>query len=583
MILNDTQTHAAYQIDSTTPAIDRNGRRPWSAWTALVLALVIAGPIFVCLPLTNDTEYYDLQTRNILNGGVLYRDMLEPNLAGVVWVHLVIRTLGGFHSEVMRLADLTLWGVALTLLYRWLRSAGTRAGVAAWTVTAIAWCYLSQSEWSHCQRDGWLLPWAFGGLWLRQRQTLRMIAPDSRLLPIAGWSCVEGVIWACGFWIKPHIAFPAAAAWLVSAAIARRPGRSAADLAGLLIGGGLVGAAGCAWLIATGAWEPFWTTVREWHPDYVRAGREHWRLWRLAGTVYRFAPWSLLVPVALVPAVKWLTARRSVDGDAPSDRSHDIQQKLLASAWLGWLAQTLLLQHQFDYVFVPVVVLSIVMVARWVADWSAWPVRMPAGIVFLGLALFGSPVLRSDRLAAWPRCWREGSSPAVRQTLALWTNPNWKDLQRAEAYLRRQGVRNHDVLCFHNSLIYLYQDLGLRPPTRFVYPESMLIYFPSRRREILRDLRAQHPDFVVTDLLSIGLRPDQAQQPGLTPRDPFPQSVPDQVRKSYPWNLPVVFRAGSVLVHKAAPAGARLASTADQNTAAQPDGQQAASPEGTVR
>lgn len=576
--MNATETHAAYQTDKSTSGSTAQPTRPWAAWTALVLTLVVAGPLFVCLPLTNDAEYYDLQAANVLQGGVLYRDMLEPNLPGVVWLHMLVRTLGGFRSEILRIADLAIWGVALTLLYCWFKASGARTHVAAWIAAGGLWCYVSQTEWVHCQRDGWLFPWAIGGAWLRQRQIARMLSDSATARSIAAWAFLEGVIWACGFWIKPYIAIPGLAAWLLSALLVRRPSRVLPDLTGLLVGGGLVGLAGIAWLVSTGAWEPFWSTVREWNPGYFQAGREHWRVARLLGAAFRFGPWSLLVLPAFVPAALWLKAVFRADPDSPRR-----QHALLAVIWVAWLAQTLLLQHQFDYVFVPVVVLSFVMVATWVAEWPAWPMRMPVSMVFLGLVLVGSPVLRPERLAVWSRCWSEGSSTAVRQRLALVHNPHWEDLQRAERFLRDHDAHDRNVLCYHNSLVYLYQDLGLRPPTRYVYLESYLAFFRDRRRSILEEVRAAGATYVVTDLLSTGLRAEQARLPGRRKDDPYPPQFPDAARRQYPWNLPVVFRAGSILIHRASPAVAGVASNGVHSVTATTAGQPANSTEGKLR
>ena len=77
----------------------------WSV-VALLLLSLISLPIVVCMPLTSDTVLYDLQARNILDGGVMYRDILEPNLPGAVWIHLLVRSIAGWSLEVMRCADL---------------------------------------------------------------------------------------------------------------------------------------------------------------------------------------------------------------------------------------------------------------------------------------------------------------------------------------------------------------------------------------------------------------------------------------------------------------------------------------------
>ena len=41
-----------------------------------------------------------------MQGDVLYRDALENNLPGMLWLHVAVRSLLGWSSEVLRLVDL---------------------------------------------------------------------------------------------------------------------------------------------------------------------------------------------------------------------------------------------------------------------------------------------------------------------------------------------------------------------------------------------------------------------------------------------------------------------------------------------
>jgi len=66
-------THHTFQLH-------RMNRLSIFLWSLLLLLLVSQFPIFVQQTLTPDTVLYDLQARCLLNGGVLYRDILEPNL-----------------------------------------------------------------------------------------------------------------------------------------------------------------------------------------------------------------------------------------------------------------------------------------------------------------------------------------------------------------------------------------------------------------------------------------------------------------------------------------------------------------------
>ena len=71
-----------------TPATvgDRSG--PWALWAGwglFALLLLLALPLFLCLPLTPDVLLYDICARNVLQGGVHYRNVCENNMPGVVW------------------------------------------------------------------------------------------------------------------------------------------------------------------------------------------------------------------------------------------------------------------------------------------------------------------------------------------------------------------------------------------------------------------------------------------------------------------------------------------------------------------
>ena len=83
-----------------------NRSNPTLPLVLLSALCVIAVPLFVRMPLTNDAEQYDLQADVVRRGGVLYRDALEPNLPGVVWVHVGVRRLLGESSEALKAFDL---------------------------------------------------------------------------------------------------------------------------------------------------------------------------------------------------------------------------------------------------------------------------------------------------------------------------------------------------------------------------------------------------------------------------------------------------------------------------------------------
>src|SRR5437879_5514981 len=74
----------------------------------LLLLLAVHLPAFLRMPLDTDVTQYDLCARTVLRGGVFYRDALDTNLPGMLWCQMAIRSLAGWSSEALRVADAAL-------------------------------------------------------------------------------------------------------------------------------------------------------------------------------------------------------------------------------------------------------------------------------------------------------------------------------------------------------------------------------------------------------------------------------------------------------------------------------------------
>ena len=384
---------------------------------ATVLLLIVSVPIVVCMPLTSDTVLYDLQAKTVHSGGVLYRDILEPNFPGVVWIHLLVREVAGWSSEAMRIADLLIVGSAIALLAMMVRLAAASV-VAAQTPTgpgllplnlraakpfsacgffglAAAVFYLSRNEWCHCQRDSWMLLPVAAAVWVRMMRTARspgLGAPVADA-PVAEpsvaeardpafpagksggarWRAVaavcEGVLWGVAFWIKPHIAVTVIA---LTAINLTTTGDRRAELrsTGWIFLGGLVAAMpGVFWLMESEAWLHFWEMQLVWNPEYLDAGqaRRSWhRVWLM---IVRFHPWWL-VHVIAVPAAGlqlWRYAAQARGSRLSRFQDSTPAIIVLAIVYITWLSQSLLLQHAMDYIQVPPVILGLAFLAgcRW--------------------------------------------------------------------------------------------------------------------------------------------------------------------------------------------------------------------------
>lgn len=524
---------------------------------AIAALLVCNLPLFLCLPLSNDTVLYDIQAKQLLEGGVLYRELFETNLPGVIWVHCAVRSLLGWSSVAMRAVDFALFSATVLLLCAWMQTVGRNTASRLWVGALLVGFYFSISEWCHCQRDIWLLPIALCALLLRNRQLRRLRDPAASCRSIALWAGLEGLCVAAGFWIKPHIAVPGLVCWLVGALGVQRKKRLAVDFGALLIGGLLAGALGVFWLWQTGAWPFFVETLLDWNPRYVQAGKEHWTLPRFIATSYRLFPWILLHLAAVPLAIAWLVracgaASRHADGALPRRKRY---KAMFAAFYLAWLVQSFALQHLFDYVHVPAIVLALGALAAADVAHKRSQLWKPAVYVFLLIAVVVSPVFRSDRLACWPQCLADGSTPSVRDRLAHLEYPDWKDLQRVAEYLQELQLRDGELTCYHNSLIYLYPMLDLRPSTRYPYLESYAALFPDRHHVFRQALERSPQRFVVTDLVAGGMSRRQATEVGpdgpAAPPPAFLRSLESQPFKgTFPWSHPVVYRSGTILVHR---------------------------------
>lgn len=504
------------------------------------------------MPLTDDAVLYDLQARNVLDGGVLYRDYLEPNLPGIVWLHIAFRSAFGFSSEALRLIDFALFVGIVWLLAGWLRRIGQSAATAVGTSALLLWFYFGLSEWCHCQRDMWMLLPALAALSLRYRQAERLESKDLPRHSLFKWAMAEGVLWAAAFWIKPHIAVPAMACLIVSAALSAGWRRVAVDWAGILAGGLLVGGAGIAWLWGSGAWPFFLETMLEWNPRYVAAGKEHWTKLRFLAMSLRMFPWILLHLVA-VPVAVWRLSpivRRTVGRSISEITNVERGRLLLAAFYLGSVAHAFLLQHLFDYVHAPVVCLAIATLAACLPSLGESRSRRLALTVFLFLAAIAAPPISMTRLECWPRCFAEGSSPAVRDRLKHSSLYDFQSLAEVRSFLAGRNLRDGDLICFHNGLVSLYSDLDTRPGTRYIFLESISIYFPDRHDQIIDSLNRGSHQYVVTNLIAGGMLNRDAYAVGDAGPRAAPPSFPHKLRNAYPWSQQVVFRAGPYLVHR---------------------------------
>ena len=532
-----------------------------AAWGLLALLSV---PLLLAMPLTADPVLYDLQAKTALNGGVLYRDIVEPNLPGIVWIHMVVRSLLGWSRIALRSVDLVVVSCLIGLMMFWVRRIQLRSRLQSFSPfpvkTAVVltgflmtWFYASTSEWCHCQRDTWMLLPCMLALSLRiltwddaVYSTRPRVMKAHRFLKKHLWcsGLIEGLLWGMAFWIKPFIAIPALGLVLLSILFACSWRRWIVHTGCVILGGALIGCLGSSWLIATGVWPHFWEMALQWNPEYFEVGSERRSWGRLLTMLRNFYPFSLLhliaIPVAVANVIRMT-------------RLPQLASKPLACLsvmYLCWLGQSLTLQHAFDYIHVPEMLMAIAICCTLRVPTVPWRLAPQAGLAWLLLAaILFSPATQWSRISWWSTCLSQGSTPAVKTGLAHYPLPNWNELQPVIDFLKTKSLRDGELTAYNVFLVHLYSELEIEPSSRYVYLDVLTRVFRKHHLEIVDTMEAAPHQYVVSSLLENGLYiDDYAWEEHHTPQ--LPQAFPSPRLQEFPYNQKLVFRSGQYLVHE---------------------------------
>jgi hypothetical protein len=485
-----------------------------------------------------DVTLYDVAARVLSSGGVLYRDVFDTNLPGMVWMHAAIRAVFGWDDEWLRLADLGVVSTIAVLVAGVLARAGVRRPLRIWMAVALYAFYFSLPTSSHVQRDVWMLAPSLAAVSLRLR---RWASGETGLTT----AFLEGVCWGAAFWIKPFVLVPAAACWWLTMRVVPRSAgaraQSRIDTLAVLAGSLAIGVAGAAWLGVSGAWPYFWEVMLEWNPEYVGNHAYHWharrgaiRLWTSA-----IAPWQL-APIAAIPiAVRIMRAALRRGWSPPR-----FAAAMLATFYLAWLGQALLIQPRPHwYVMDSATLVSVPLV---IAFFPRVPgvARGLVAAVFAAFAALYHPMLKADRLRLWPES-LVSRSLEIRDRVTLpdrkvFGRVMWSDLDKVASYLRSRDVGQGDLLCLTETTVPLYLTLDITPPLRYLQFYGVAMTFTRHRDDILEELQSLRPRFIVADILETGVDPDAPLA-----------SIPPQWQDVYPWNLPPASRVGQYLVFQA--------------------------------
>ena len=564
-VASRTENHMSNVIEEPRPAESAG-----LAKFVLAAILVVAIPLFIRTPLTTDAIYYDLQARHLVEGGKLYEDMFEPNLPGVVWLHVAVRSIAGDSWEALRVFDLLMFSAAVIIAVGWIVPKETPRPSRYYLASACYLFYFSQTTWCHCQRDVWMLVPVLGALALRMRQVDRIRTDATLASTIFGFGVIEGLVWGAGVWLKPHVLLMAGFVWFLSGMITRQWRRIAVDAGGMLFGGIAIGGVGVAWMLSVGCWPAFWETMTQWNPEYAANGQAHKTFIRYARLAYFMSPWIWLHLVA-VPCACVQIARCCRGKQVPNSGV-----ALIAICYLVWTLQAFLLQHLFHYVHVAPILLAGVVILSSTVSWSSSVTRF--GFVgFATIAILCSPLLKSERLAHWWESIRSPVSWEVGDQLAgTTTDRQLGDIERVAQFLEGSQVGRQDVWCYNSELVAIYDRLNLIPPARYVYTLELLVFLPSRRQEIMKTYRETPARYLVANVTmslipakKLELLEKRARQSASGAQPPDADfGLP------YPWNQPVVYTAGNYYVFDLGAKPQTLVSDRSQGTLQrkQPDG-----------
>jgi hypothetical protein len=317
-----------------------------------------------------------------------------------------------------------------------------------------------------------------------------------------------------------------------------------ADLGGCLLAGGLIGAAGVWYMVASGTWAAFADVMTVWNVGYLSTTLEtmHTR-W----TVFTwFPPWNFLAPLAVGYALFGMLDARVWAGRFRSPERggllHPIafrgiwykggtDEQRYARAGLGavyalWLLQAIVLQRPYEYIHAAEVMIGLGVWAafRWnaaalIAGWLfvvqlAWVFAdRPLGELastnaFVREVCTPHPVFDRARTSLWWECFRplDGTDryrlqDALRREAVHPASIAWAELHEVAGYLRTRQVGDEHLVCWHDSPHPLYLILDVNPGLRFMHVNTARMISAECDRRVCEEFRENTDKrFAVIDL-----------------------------------------------------------------------------------
>jgi hypothetical protein len=472
--------------------------------TAIVFVLVRALPI-LSLPMGNDQGTYLTIGQGLLDGKLLYRDLWDNKPPGIFIAYAGIAKLFGRVMWSAAAVDILLLLLISYLLFRFTAPYVGRSGAAIAVMV-------------HASMHGEMMYF-----WIAQPETFQVVCVLAGYLLMARpgrvWALncfVAGFLLGYACWLKYNaiafLPFLAFLPYLDSSGLDWQPPRFSltipwrdwfAKVAVLLAGLAAAAAIVLAWIVLKGAWPAMREAQFEVLPRYAAMAvqrRPHYFLSAFARTNYWLGVWNLWATLAGL-LLAWL--RRDLKRFAP----------IFLAASLAYISTVMQVRFH-DYYFqtcYPFCAAIWAYVAVGIYECSSALARnfrqrgwkLAAGLVWVVFAQaifwplpaqFSELAMRYEELREWQIDPVAFYSNYPRQLPFEHFNGQLEVID----YLQRNAGPNDGVYVW-SSACQIYYLAGHQPPTRFVSNLGIISAWspPSWRVDLMRDLRAAQPRFVV--------------------------------------------------------------------------------------
>jgi len=467
------------------------------AVTALLLVLIAT------FDYGRDQGIYAVVGREILDGGMPYRDAWDFKPPGIYVVYAAAHALSGGAQWGVRLLEVA--GVVTTI---WLLTRLSARWWRQWRIGLWAGCLAALI---HTQLDFWhsAQPETFGGM----LSVAGLWAGTHPRATRDRWPyVVAGVLFGCAGLLKPPLAGGGAvlalwAAWQGRRAptpvgFRRRPWRQAwRPIGWVLVGGILPFALTLLWLWARGAWPALLAIFVDFVPHYTALGWTDLHVGRLAAKALLewLLGYSYLVTMGLaLVVVGWRRLPRR-DGVG------------LVLAVVGLQLLGVALQGKFfPYHYAACWPLTALLAG--LGWWQAWQLaraRKPWAWALFGLVLVGGAAAHTATRDVHGSFWRRSArrlrihvlgvdDPPAADGLATVADVNAGANRRMAAELRRRVAAHESVYVWGFEPV-LYSLSGRRPASRFIYnvPQRVSWSAAAARAALMADLRRDPPAAIV--------------------------------------------------------------------------------------